>query len=270
MHFLLALSLLLAQYVHRSNPGTPGATAPAITAAGGSTTCPGAGCVSLNTSGASSVLVKIAGTWTATISFRCTQDNWVTTMNATAFPVTNGILGAGVLTTTANGTWVFQTNSYPACGVYSDAFTSQASMAVILDADPDDAFVNVAGVPGAAPIPVQPPLTSTAGTGIACNSGTSPCTVTNAAQNILSASTSRKACQVCAWDVIDLYCKRATAAGSAASASNADFALNAGSASKKTGGCWSCDTAGGVWQGALNCIGSAASVVVNTLVSETN
>lgn len=270
MHFLLALSLLLAQYVHRSNPGVAGAVAPALTAAGGTTTCPGAGCVSVSTAGASTLLVKISGTWSGTVSFRCTQDNWVSTMNMTAFPLTNGLMGAGVTTTTANGTWVVQTNSYPTCGVYSDAFTSNTSQAVILDADPDDEMIAVGGVPGAAPVSTQPAQSSTAGTGVACNSGASPCTITNAAQNVLSANTSRKACQICAFDVVDIYCRRNTAAGSAASVTNADFSLNAGSAAKKVGGCWSCDTAGGVWQGALNCIGSAASVVVNTLVSETN
>lgn len=114
-----------------------------------------------------------------------------------------------------------------------------------------------------------PSGSSTVGTGIACNTGTSPCTVSNSAADVLSANTSRKSCTVCAIGVVDLYCKRATAAGSAASSSNADFILNAGSAALKTGGCYSCDSNGVTWTGALNCIASAASAVVDTSVMET-
>lgn len=110
---------------------------------------------------------------------------------------------------------------------------------------------------------------STPGTGIACNTGTSPCTVTNSAANVLSANTSRKSCTVCAVGVVDLYCKRATTAGSAATSSNFDFILNAGSAALKTGGCYSCDSSGVIWTGALNCIASAASAVADMSVMET-
>src|SRR6266852_5309229 len=61
-----------------------------------------------------------------------------------------------------------------------------------------------------------------------------------------------------AGNATDFFCKKATAAGSAASTTNMDFLLKAASAANKgDGGIYSCDSAGVVYTGPINCTGSA-------------
>jgi hypothetical protein len=96
---------------------------------------------------------------------------------------------------------------------------------------------------------------------IACNSGVSPCSV-NTATTVLNANTSRKSCLIQNINTADMYCKRATAGGNAASVTNMDFMLKGASgANKGDGGAYNCDTNGAVWTGAINCTGSAAGTV---------
>ncbi len=103
-----------------------------------------------------------------------------------------------------------------------------------------------------------PPGSNTAET-IACNAGVSPCTIGAAATNVLNNSTSgRKGCILQNVNATDFFCKKATAAGSAASTTNMDFLLKAASAANKgDGGIYSCDSAGVVYTGPINCTGSA-------------
>lgn len=275
MRILALLAALLlaapaeAQFNHRSNPGTPGATASTITTVG-TVLCPGTGCVTVKAEGADTVYVSITGTWNQTLGFFCTNTAWATKIAVQLFPYspTTAVMTAGVLTTTANGDFQGSVAGWRECGVVSTVFTSGAAV-VNLDASPNSSFEIVQGIPGGIPVGTTAAPTSTVGTQIACNSGASPCTVTNAALTILNANTSRKSCFLQAVDVVDLYCKRATSGASAASATNFDFILNAGSATKKGGGTYTCDSSGGTWQGAMNCIASAASAVVDLAVTET-
>jgi|SRR5712664_2036919 len=103
-----------------------------------------------------------------------------------------------------------------------------------------------------------PPTSNTAET-IACNAGVSPCTVGAAATDILNNSTlGRMGCIVQNVNTTDFFCKKATAASSAASTTNMDFLLKAASAANKgDGGIYSCDSAGVVYTGPINCTGSA-------------
>lgn len=63
---LLALSVVGAV----AQPAPPATASASLT----STTCPGSGCVDLNVSGYASVAVQLAGTWTATVTFRGSVD----------------------------------------------------------------------------------------------------------------------------------------------------------------------------------------------------
>lgn len=127
-----------AQYAHRSNPGDPATSAATISVAGGSTTCPGAGCVVLKSEGAATAYVTIGGTWTATLAFYGSNDNFVSLKGLIAYPynTTTGALSTGVNSTTGNGDWLIPTSGFRAIAVYATAFTSSASMTVRFDASP--------------------------------------------------------------------------------------------------------------------------------------
>lgn len=271
MKYLLIVLFLATpaygEYAHRSNPGDPTKTGSAITA---TTPCPGAGCLTVNAEGADTLFITIAGTWNATLNFVGSNDRWATNKALLAYPynTSTGVITTGVTSTTANGDWQVASNGFREVGILATVFTSNASMTVRIDADPSSMMEVVSPTPGAvfSTIAVQ---TATTGAQIACNSGVSPCTVTNSAATVLNANTSRKSCFLQAMDVVDLYCKRNTSGGSAASATNMDFLLNAGSATKKAGGSYACDSPGGVWTGAINCIASGASAVPSLNVVET-
>lgn len=135
--FLLCTLPAYAQYAHTSNPGTPGATGPAITSAG-SGNCPGTGCVLVNTEGRPAYVAKIAGTYVGTLAFECTNDNGANLMPVYGYPLIGGQIGQATLNAGANatGSWWVPTLGYRQCGLYASAFTSNASMALNLDADP--------------------------------------------------------------------------------------------------------------------------------------
>lgn len=160
MHLILATFLLLAQgFAHRSNPGTPGATLPTIT----STTCPGTGCVTLGTGGASAMLVTIAAAGACpgancTLTFACTKDNWATNTPIAADALSGGSLsGAPASTTTAAGTFLMPTYAFPSCGVVATAYVS-GTASVDLQGDP--AFLPAIGATGAAAAQSQGTLTN--------------------------------------------------------------------------------------------------------------
>jgi hypothetical protein len=118
-----------------------------------------------------------------------------------------------------------------------------------------------------------PLAASTPGTHIACNSGVSPCTISNSALDVLSVNGLRTSCNLEAVGAVDLYCRRTTAALGAASASTFDFLIG-GSSALKQGGTYTCGPTAGndiqaVWQGPINCIASASSAVVDLAVTET-
>ena len=113
----------------------------------------------------------------------------------------------------------------------------------------------------------SPTPTQTAGVGIACNSGNSPCTVSNTAADVLKANTARKSCFLQAVGAATLYCKKATAAASAATSSSFDFLLY-GSTALQPGNGYQCDSNGSVWQGAINCLASASQTNPDIAVVE--
>lgn len=120
---------------------------------------------------------------------------------------------------------------------------------------------------GGTPLTIVERSSAMAGT-VACNLGSSPCTVTTAALDILAANAARTGCLLQATDVVNLYCRRGTAAGAAATSSTFDFILNSSGTSKVGGGTYSC-TGGVIWTGAINCISSATSSVSDLAVVET-
>lgn len=112
------------------------------------------------------------------------------------------------------------------------------------------------------PLPTQ---TASAET-IACNAGTSPCTLGAAATDILSANTSRKSCLIQNNGTVACICKKATAAGSAASTTNYDFVIKAAGVLRDgSGASYSCDGPGAIYDGAINCICNGAELGVSAL-----
>lgn len=265
----IILAVLLAQFAHRSNPGVTSGTPNTVTTNG---TCPTTAgtCVVLTVAATNTVLVNVSGTWTGTLSFFYSNDNFATTKIATAMPVVSGVINTtSVTTTTANGDWILDGGGYYQFAVVGTAAMTGAAN-VRIDADPADSLQTCVGLGSGGQVLNTPFQSSTTGTGIACNSGTSPCSVTSAAQNILSANANRKSCFMQANDVVDFYCKRTTAAGSAASATNFDFILAAGSGALKAGAnAYQCDSQGTVWTGPMNCIASAANANRNFTIMET-
>lgn len=129
-----------------------------------------------------------------------------------------------------------------------------------------DGLKNI-GVAGS-PIATSSNGTVTVGSAIACNSGVSPCTVSTTAVQVLNANTARTGCSITATDIVDLYCRR-TLVASPASSTVYDFILNAGSATKKTGTGYQCDSPGNTWRGPVNCVASVVSAVGDLGITET-
>ena len=115
---------------------------------------------------------------------------------------------------------------------------------------------------------VGPPFPSSNPGTVACNSGVSPCTITNTAANVLAANVNRTGCLLQVVGNATLYCKKATAAASLASSTNFDFLLQ-GTAAASPGNSYSCDGPFSIWTGPINCIASSSQSATDLAVVET-
>jgi hypothetical protein len=149
-NIIFALALLFAlpasaQFGHRNTPswsnlGDTVKTPATITATGALATCPGIGCVTVTTWGASTVFATLSGTWAGTMQFSCSNDNWATVKPMAAYSLINGVIGGtGQISATANGDFAFPTVGFSQCGVYANPYTS-GTVSVRLDADPSAFF----------------------------------------------------------------------------------------------------------------------------------
>lgn len=125
MKILLALLFLslpaYAQFTHKQQTGTIAA----------STTCPGNGCVTINSTGAATAFVTISAINGGTYGFFCSNDSWVTTKAVLAYAYTaaTGVVAtSSVITTTTNGDWVL---TLPACQYFGVVATIQGTTATV-------------------------------------------------------------------------------------------------------------------------------------------
>lgn len=90
---------------------------------------------------------------------------------------------------------------------------------------------------------------------IACNTGTSPCTIGGTSTTVLSKNVNRHECLLQNVGTTIFYCLKGTGT---ASTTNFLFALKAGTAANDgTGGSYSCNQGAVVWSGPIVCVGSA-------------
>jgi hypothetical protein len=96
---------------------------------------------------------------------------------------------------------------------------------------------------------------------IACNAGTSPCTIGASSTTVLNANSVRHECLLQNVGTTDFYCLKGTGTASTA---NMNFVLKAASgANKGDGGSYSCNTGPVVWTGIIACISSGAGGILN-------
>jgi hypothetical protein len=117
MRRLLALFVVLGVVTVQAQGILP----PALTSASlSTTTCPGAGCVTLKTSNYAGIGIQVTGSWSGTLAFQATTDgtNYVA-LNCSAANSTTA-----VTTTTANGLWKC---GITGVGIVQVVFTSYAS-----------------------------------------------------------------------------------------------------------------------------------------------
>lgn len=109
------------------------------------------------------------------------------------------------------------------------------------------------------------PTGSTSLETIACNSGTSPCTISNTSAAVLNANAARMQCLIQNINTVDLYCNQGTGT---ASSTSMHFVLKAASAANKgDGGTYSCTQGPAIWRGAITCIASGAEASPNVNAS---
>lgn len=90
------------------------------------TTCPGAGCVDLNTSGQGSIGIQVTGTWVGTITFQSSVNG----STFTSFLVLPSNSTTQVSTTTANGIWQSAVAGLKTVRVVFTAYTSGTATVV--------------------------------------------------------------------------------------------------------------------------------------------
>lgn len=176
------------------------------------------------------------------------------TINVTTAPSASGGGGGGSLpagaSTSALQTTINATLNTINTTLQAQSGASGASVPV---------FVASGSLPAAPPGTVSPET-------IACNSNVSPCPISTAAVGLIfNNSTSRKSCTLQNVGTLLLFCRKGSSGISPASTSVYDFLLGPAGTSPGSGGAWQCDSPGGIWQGAVNCIAAStgASVAVS-------
>ena len=111
----LLVALLLSGHA-AAQPAPPATVAASLT----STTCPGTGCADLNVSGYASVAVQLAGTWTATVTFRGSVDG----TNYQAINCTPTNSSSATTSATANGVWFCSVTGLKFARAVVTAYTS--------------------------------------------------------------------------------------------------------------------------------------------------
>jgi len=104
-----------------------GLAIPAYAADISSTTCPGAGCVTLNSSGQVAAAIQVTGTFVGTITFQTSVDNstYVTTL---VLPAGSG---TAVSTATAPGLWTLDLKGIKSIRVVFTAYTSGTASVIV-------------------------------------------------------------------------------------------------------------------------------------------
>jgi hypothetical protein len=266
---LLLLALVLsAPALAQLNPpiGYPSSTRTLTTASG---TCEdGATSVVVSTLTSGTVGLGVSGTYSGVLALTTKTG---ATPGATLYasgPLATPVGGGTAVSTLANGAtgqWTIPVSGSQTLCVAFNGTSVTGSAVVTLNSSAAPAPSNPTTNIGTVVTNIH--ATSTRGTGIACNSGTSPCnvaaTVSAANQNVLNANTQRTSCSIVYTGANTLYCEKAAYATTPATSTTYDFQL---SSTTMLG--WNCDSPGGVWQGALNCLSSASDSSKNTTVME--
>lgn len=245
----MLIALFLLAQIHQSN--TSG-TVPVTSSAGI--------CQSVYAGGTGVTQVVVSGSWTGTLSFIVSNDPSIAVANQVAEqswrqdPASGLTTGSPIVSTSTNGFFLGRTKGMAYAAVCSAVgFTGTA--AIRIDADQSTVLpAEVTGPNGNEVLTGAAP--QAAAEAIACNSGTSPCTIPASSTAVLSANASRHGCLLQNVGLVDLYCN--TQGGTASSTGLHIILGKASAALGGDGGMYRCDDAGGVNPSAIACIGQAA------------